>query len=44
MDASVLAAKSDLYPKLWNSITKNLDDYVSIKLSKIARDFISEFD
>lgn len=44
MDASVLAAKSDLYPKLWNSITKNLDDYVSIKLSKIARDFIAEFD
>jgi tetratricopeptide (TPR) repeat protein len=44
IDPSVLIAKADLYPKIWNPKTNSLNDQISIKLKHIARDFIASFD
>jgi len=43
IDPSVLTPKSDLYPKIWNSTTKKLNDNIKIKLKQIANDFIRGF-
>ena len=44
VDPSVLAPKSDLYPKLWVPSTKKLNHNISLKLKKIAEDFIHGFE
>jgi hypothetical protein len=43
LDPSVLAPKSDLYPKIWNPDTKKLNDNIKIKLKQIGEDFIRGF-
>lgn len=43
VDPSVLAPKSDLYPKIWDPSTKKLNANIKLKLKQIAEDFIRGF-
>lgn len=43
VDPSVLAPKSDLYPKIWDPSTKKLNSNIKLKLKQIAEDFIRGF-
>jgi hypothetical protein len=43
VDPSVLTPKSDLYPKIWDPLTKKLNNNIKIKLKQIAQDFVRGF-
>jgi len=44
VEPSLLAPKADLYPKLWDSQTKKINNNIRIKLKEIAENFIKGFD
>jgi len=44
IDPTVFAPKEELYPRLWNSTTKRLDDNVRLRLQQVAEDFIRGFE